>query len=266
MGRFPASGARLHEPRQPKPANAAFRQGRAPRSHGSSLGPEHPQRAIPPACREAPAFGRYRTASRAPSAAGAGAASASPNPPRRPRGALPASSPWNPTGRMPAQAPRGCCPGRAAARRTRDIPTEFRAASARRRQFGGDAGPRGPSRIRRSAPPPGHIGRQAEQGGLASAADRGNPGKGPAEAFARTEGSRRQIAASMPHARSSTCPKGPENGLRAGSCADASAQSAMRHRKGAAGKEAGMYANPKETTSLRMDPSTAASRRAAGPR
>ena len=90
-----------------------------------------------------------------PSAAVAGAASASPNPPGRPRGALPASSPWNPTGRTPAQAPRGCCPGRAATRRTRDIPTEFRATSDRRRQFGGDAGPRGPSRIRRSAPPPG---------------------------------------------------------------------------------------------------------------
>ena len=247
MGRFSTSGARLHELRQPKPANAAFRQGRPPRSHGSSLGPEHPQRAIPPACREEPAFGRYRTASRAPSAAGAGAASASPNPPRRPRGALPASSPWNPTGHMPAQAPRGCCPGRAAARRTRDIPTEFRATSARRRQFGGDAGPRGPSRIRRSAPPPGHIGRQAEQGGLASAADRGNPGKSPQrrkapqkllpERRTRVGKSRRACrtpAALSIAARGRTCPKGPENGLRAGSCADASAQSAMRHRKGAA--------------------------------
>lgn len=80
---------------------------------------------------------------------------------------------------MPAQAPRGCCPGRAAARRTRDIPTEFRATPALRRQFGGDAGPRGPSRIRRSAPPPGHIGRQAEQGGLASAVDRGTQAKAP---------------------------------------------------------------------------------------
>ena len=27
----------------------------------------------------------------------------------------------------------------------------------------------------------------------------------------------------------------------------------MRHRRGAAGKEAGMYANPKGTTSLRLD-------------
>lgn len=186
MGRFSAGGARLHELRQPKPANAALHQSRPPRSRGSSLGPEHPQRTIRPACQEEPAFGRYRTASRAPSAAGAGAASASPNPPRRPRGAFPASSPWDPTGRMPAQAPRGCCPGRAAARRTRDIPTEFRATSARRRQFGGDAGPRGPSRIRRCAPRPGRIGRQAEQGGLASAADRGTQAK--AHSVARLRG------------------------------------------------------------------------------
>lgn len=76
MGRFSASGARLHEPRQPKPANAAFRQGQPPRSRDFSLGLEHPQRAIPPACREEPAFGRYRTASRAPSAEAAGPAEA----------------------------------------------------------------------------------------------------------------------------------------------------------------------------------------------
>ena len=88
---------------------------------------------------------------------------------------------------MPAQAPRGCCPRRAAARRTRDIPTEFRATSARRRQFGGDAGPREPSRIRRCAPRPGHIGRQAEQGGLASTADRGTQAK--ARSAARLRGS-----------------------------------------------------------------------------
>lgn len=47
---------------------------------------------------------------------------------------------------LPAQASRGCCPGRAAARRTRDIPTKFRAASACHRQFGGDVDPRRPSR------------------------------------------------------------------------------------------------------------------------
>ena len=108
------------------------------------------------------------------------------------------------------QAPRGCCPVRAAARRTRDIPTEFRATSVHYRQFGGDAGPRGPSRIRRCAPRPGHIGRQAEQGGLASAADRGTQAKppaalqGPAETLRREQDSRRQIAASMPHASGPT--------------------------------------------------------------
>ena len=233
MGRLSASDARLHELRQPKPANAAFRQCQPPQSHGSSLGLEHPQSAIRPACREGTIFGRYRTASRAPAQRWL-------DPPRRPRGALPASSPWDPTGRMPAQAPRGCCPGRAAARRTRDIPTEFRATSARRRQFGGDAGPRGPSRIRRSAPPPGHIGRQAEQGDLASAADRGNPGKSPQRRKApqkllperRTRVGKSRRACRTPAvlsiaARGRTCPKGPENGLGAGSCADASARSAI---------------------------------------
>lgn len=199
MGRFSASDARLHELRQPKPANAALRQDRPPQSHGSSLGPEHPQSAIRPARREGPTLdvGVIEPPPVPP-------AQRWQDPPRRPRGTTPASSPWDPTDRMPAQAPRGCCPGRAAARRTRNIPTEFRATSARRRQFGGDAGPRGPSRIRRSAPPLGHIGRQAEQGGLASAADRGNPGKGPAKAFAGAEDSCRQIAASMPHASGPT--------------------------------------------------------------
>ena len=62
MGRFSASGARLHELRWPKPANAALGQGRPPQSHSSSLGPEHPQRAIRPARREKPTLGRYRAA------------------------------------------------------------------------------------------------------------------------------------------------------------------------------------------------------------
>ena len=102
----------------------------------------------------------------------------------------------------------------------------------------------GPSRIRRPAPRPGHIGRQAEQGGLASGADRGNPGKGPAALQGPTEALRREqdsrvgrlrracrTPAALPiAARGRACPKGPENGLGAGSCADASAQSAMRHR------------------------------------
>ena len=116
MGRFSASGARLHELRQPKPAKAAFRQSRPPRSRGSSLGPEHPQSVIRPACREGPALD-VDVIEPPP----VPPAQRWLDPPRRPRGALPASSPWDPTGRMPAQAPRGCCPGRAAARRTRDI-------------------------------------------------------------------------------------------------------------------------------------------------
>ena len=189
MGRFSSSGARLHELRQPKPNNAAFRQSWPPRSHGSSLGLEHPQSAIRPACREGPT--------------------------------------WTLSSRLP-------CPQRSGGRTRRggqeERSTPLRATSARRRQFGGDAGPRGPSRIRRSAPRPGHIDRQAEQGGLASAADRGNPGKNT-KALQRCKALRRlrggSTAASMPHARGRACPKGPENGLRAGSCADASAPSAI---------------------------------------
>ena len=156
MGRFSASGARLPDLRQPKPANAAFRQSRPPRSRGSSLGPEHPQSAIRPACRKGPALDVDVIG--------------------RPRGALPASSPWNPTGRMPAQAPRGCCPGRTAARRT---------ASRAYRQT---------SRARRPC-----IGGRSGKPGQKPAALQGS-----AEAFARTEDSRRQIAASMPHASGPT--------------------------------------------------------------
>lgn len=107
MGRFSASGARLHEPRQPKPANAALHQSRPPRSHGSSLGPEHPQRAIRPACREGPTLD-VDVIEPPP----VPPAQRWLDPPRRPRGALHASSPWDPTGRMPAQAPRGCCGSR----------------------------------------------------------------------------------------------------------------------------------------------------------
>ena len=235
MGRFSASGARLHELRQPKPANAALHQSRPPRSHGSTLAPERPQSAIQPARREGPTLD-VDVIEPPP----VPPAQRWLDPPRRPRGALPASSPWNPTGRMPAQVPRGCCPGRAAARRTRDIPTEFRATSARHRQFGGDAGLRGPSRIRRSAPRPGHIGQQAEQGGLASAADQGTRAKALQRCKApqkllrewRTRVGRSRRACRTPAAlpiaaRGRPCPKGPENGLGTGSCADASARSAI---------------------------------------
>lgn len=55
--------------------------------------------------------------------------------------------------------------------------------------------------------------------------------QGAAEALRKKQNPRRQIAASMPHASGRTCPKGPENVLRTDSCADASARSAMRHRK-----------------------------------
>ena len=184
MGRLSASGARLHELRQPKPNNAAFRQSRPPRSHGSSLGPEHPQRAIPPACREGPTLG-VDVIGPPP----VPPARRKQEPPRRgrtrrgggggPRGALPASSPWNPTGRMPAQSAAGLLPRtrRCAphARHPHRIPGDTGSPPAIR--WGCRAC--GPSRIRRPAPRPGHIGRQAEQGGLASGPIGGTQAKAP---------------------------------------------------------------------------------------
>lgn len=109
MGRFPASGARLHEPRQPKPANAAFRQGRPLRSPRllvrSRASPTRHPASLPGKARPWALSGGLPCPQR----------SGGRTPPRRPRGALPASSPWDLTGRMPAQAPWGCCPGRALA-------------------------------------------------------------------------------------------------------------------------------------------------------
>ena len=158
MGRLSASGARLHELRQPKPNNAAFRQSRPPRSHGSSLGPEHPQRAIPPACREGPTLGVDVIGP--PPVPPARRKQEPPRRVRTRRGGQGERSPPPPLGTPPAacplKAPRGCCPGRAAARRAC-----------------------GPSRIRRPAPRPGHIGRQAEQGGLASGPIGGTQAKAP---------------------------------------------------------------------------------------
>lgn len=101
------------------------------------------------------------------------------NPPRRPRGALPASSPWNPTGRMPAQSAAGLLPRtrRCAphARHPHRIPGDTGSPPAIR--WGCRAC--GPSRIRRPAPRPGHIGRQAEQGGLALGPIGGTQAKAP---------------------------------------------------------------------------------------
>ena len=203
MGRFSASGARLHELRQPKPANAAFRQGQPPRSRDFSLGLEHPQRAIPPACWEEPAFGRYRTASRAPSAAGAGAASASCGLAEAAKGSAPRLLPFsNPTGHMPAQAPRGCCPGRAARA------TSPQNSGRHRLVAGNSVGMLALAGLRESGAPRRLPGISADKPskrpciGGRSGKPRQKPtaSQGSAEAFARTEDSRRQIAASMPHA------------------------------------------------------------------
>lgn len=101
MGRFSASDARPHELRQPKPANAAFRQCQPPQSHGSSLGLEHPQSAIPPACREEPALGVIGQPPVPP-------AQREPEPPQRVRtrrGAQGERSPPPPLGTPPAACP-----------------------------------------------------------------------------------------------------------------------------------------------------------------
>lgn len=206
MGRFSTSGARLHELRWRKPANAAFRQGRPPRSHSSSLDPEHPQRAIRPAYRNKPALGVdfIRAAFRAPSVAVAGhpaeAAKGSaprllPLGPHRPHarssaaGLLPGTRRCAPHARHPHRIPGGigsspairwgCRPSRAFAN------PELRAASRACRQT---------SRARRPC-----IGGRSGKPGQKPAALQGS-----AEAFARTEDSRRQIAASMPHASGPT--------------------------------------------------------------
>lgn len=199
MGRFSASDARLHELRQPKPANAAFRQCQPPQSHGSSLGLEHPQSAIRPACREGTTFGRYRTASHAPSAKVAGPAEAAkgsaprllPLGPHRPHarssaaGLLPGTRRCAPHARHPHRIPGdigsspairwGCRPSRAFANPAlRTASRAYRQTSrARRPCIGGRSG-------------------KPRQKPTAS--------QGSAEAFARTEDLRRQIAASMPHA------------------------------------------------------------------
>lgn len=204
MGRFSASGARLHEPRQPKPRNAAFRQNRPPQSHGFSLGLEHPQSAIRAACREKPALGRcYRAASHAPRRSGGWTAEAAkgsaprllPLEPHRPHarssaaGLLPGMCRCAPHTRHPHRIPGdigsspairwGCRPSRAFAN------PPLRAASRAYRQT---------SRARR----PCISGRSGKPRQKPAAL------QGSAEAFAGTEDSRQQIAASMPHASGPT--------------------------------------------------------------
>ena len=152
MGRFSAGGVRLHELRQPKPANATFRQGQPPQSHSFSLGLGQPQRAIRASCREKPTLGVIARP-RDPSTAGAGAASAGPGPHEAAKGSAPRL--------LPLGTPPATCP------------------------------------LKRRG------------------------------AVAKAEDPRRQIAAIMPHARGRTCPKGLENSLGTGSCADASAPSAI---------------------------------------
>ncbi len=112
MGRFSAGGVRLHELRQPKPANATFRQGQPPQSHSFSLGLGQPQRAIRSSCRKKPTLG---VIARLPclSAAGSRSRLGGSRPARGGQGERsPPPPPWDPTGHLPAQAPRDCCENR----------------------------------------------------------------------------------------------------------------------------------------------------------
>lgn len=132
MGRFSTSDARLHELRQPKPNNAAFHQSWPPRSHGSSLGLEHPQSAIRPACREGPTLDVIEPPPVPP-------AQRRPDPPRRPRGTLHASP--GDISSSPAIR-RGCRPSRAFANPAlRAASQAYRQTSrARRPCIGGRSG------------------------------------------------------------------------------------------------------------------------------
>ena len=192
MGRFSAGGVRLHELRQPKPANATFRQGQPPQSHSFSLGLGHLQRAIRSSCREKPTLG---VIARLPCPQRSG----EPEPPRRVQAR---------TRRSRGSAPRL-------------LPLGAHRPFARSSAAGLLPGPR------RCAPRPRHIGQQPSKEALHRrpiGEPRQKPAAllGPAEALARAEDSRRQIAASIPHARDRACPNSPENGLGTGSCADAS--------------------------------------------
>lgn len=218
MGRFSASGARLHEPRQPKPANAALRQSRPPRSHGSSLGLEHPQCAIRPACREGPTLGVIGRP---------------PAPTEAAKGSAPASSPWDPTGRMPAQAPRGCCPGRAARATSPQNSGRHRLVACNSVGMPALAGLRESGALRRF---PGVSAGKPSKEALHQRSIGGTQAKAPQRCKApqkllreqRTRAGRSRRACRTPAAlpiaaRGRTCPKGPENGLGAGSCAERNA-------------------------------------------
>ena len=204
MGRFSASGARLHELRQPKPVNAAFRQSRPPRSRGSSLGPEHPQSVIRPACREGPALD-------------VDVIEPPPVPQRRGgwtrRGGQGERSPPPPLGTPPA-----ACPLKRRGAVARDAPLRAARAtspqnSGRHRLVAGNSvGMPALASLRESGAARRVPGISADKPSKEALHRRpiGEPRQKPAalqgsaEAFAETENSRRQIAASMPHASGPT--------------------------------------------------------------
>lgn len=235
MGRFSTSGARLHELRWRKPANAALCQDRPPRSHGSSLGPEHPQSTIRPARREGPTLdvGVIEPPPVPPAQRWL-------DPPRRPRGALPPPPLGTPLAACPLKR-RGAVARDALLRAARATSPQN---SGRHRLVAGNsvgmpalAGLRESGAARRlqgiSADKPSKEALHRRPIGRTQA-------KAPQRCKApqkllrerRTRVGRSQRACRTPSAppiaaRGRTCPKGPENGLGAGSCVAASARSAI---------------------------------------
>ena len=236
MGRFSTGGARLHELRQPKPANAAFRQCQPPQSHGSSLGLEHPQHAIRAARRGKLALDvdvigppPVPPAQRWPDPAKAAKGSAPrllPLEPHRPHarssaaGLLPGTRRCAPHARHPHRIPGdigsspairwGCRPSRAFANPAlRAASRAYRQTSRARRPCIGGRSEKPRQRLRSVARSRGGF---CESRGLASD---------------KSRRACRTPAAPPIAARGRTCPKGPENGLGTGSCAYASAQSAI---------------------------------------
>ena len=138
----------------------------------------------------------------------------------------------------------GLLPG---TRRTRDIPTEFRATSACHRQFGGDVGPRGPSRglaphAASQAYRPTSRARMPCIGGRS-----GGPGKSPQRCKAPRRlcgGSRIRVDRSQRACRTPAAAlvqKAPKTALGWAAAPTQVHRAQLRHQRGAAEKEAGMH-------------------------
>ena len=132
---------------------------------------------------------------------------------------------------MPAQAPRGCCPGRAARA------TSPQNSGRHRLVAGNSVGMPALAGLRESGAPRRLSGISADKPSKEALHRRpieGTQAKAPQKLLReqRTRAGRSRRACRTPAAlpiaaRGRPCPKGPENGLGTGSCADASAPSAI---------------------------------------